>query len=178
MWQAFLERTFPGRIRTQDHDIHLAERGDGDEGPSRHGALLDPIDEKEPTLRGADMRGDYSGTQLDWKNTMIKWFIDCITIGAVLNTVAFLALMGMLKFRSVGDIADSVQSVSVICLCTFWYANIREQETIPIIVAGYKIWPIASILSFTLVPVEKRIVFLSAVGLFWGIYMSLVAARQ
>jgi len=57
-------------------------------------------------------------------------------------------------------------------MLTYW------QDTVPIIVAGYKIWPIASIISFSLVPVEKRIVFLSGVGLCWGIYMSLVAARQ
>lgn len=58
-----------------------------------------------------------------------------------------------------------------VCVCVL-------QDTIPIIVAGYKIWPLASIVSFSLIPVEKRIVFLSAVGLVWGIYMSLVAARQ
>jgi hypothetical protein len=39
-------------------------------------------------------------------------------------------------------------------------------------------WPIASIVSFTFIPVEKRIVFLSFIGMLWGIYMSLVAARQ
>ena len=48
----------------------------------------------------------------------------------------------------------------------------------PIIVAGYKMWPIASVVNFTLIPVERRIVFLSAVGWVWGVYLSLVAARQ
>ena len=43
--------------------------------------------------------------------------------------------------------------------------------------AGYKIWPLASIVSFSFVPVERRIVFLSFIGLLWGIYMSLVAAK-
>lgn len=42
---------------------------------------------------------------------------------------------------------------------------------------SYKIWPVASIINFALVPVEKRIVFLSAVGLIWGVYLSVVAAR-
>lgn len=51
------------------------------------------------------------------------------------------------------------------------------QEMVPIIVAGYKIWPIASIISFSFIPVHRRIVFLSFVGLMWGIYMSIVAAR-
>lgn len=51
------------------------------------------------------------------------------------------------------------------------------QKSIPIIVAGYKIWPLASIVSFSFVPVEKRVVFLSFIGFLWGIYMSLQAAR-
>jgi hypothetical protein len=33
-----------------------------------------------------------------------------------------------------------------------------------------------SFLSFTLIPVDRRIVFFSVFGLFWNIYMSLVAA--
>lgn len=57
------------------------------------------------------------------------------------------------------------------------HTNTVPQETIPIIVASYKIWPIASIVSFSFVPVEKRIVFLSFIGFLWGIYMSLVAAK-
>lgn len=59
----------------------------------------------------------------------------------------------------------------------FFSYSQKPQETIPIIVAGYKIWPIASIVSFTWIPVHRRIVFLSFVGLIWGIYMSLVANR-
>ena len=58
-----------------------------------------------------------------------------------------------------------------------FFCTHKNQETIPIIVAGYKIWPIASIVSFTWIPVHRRIVFLSFVGLIWGIYMSLVANR-
>lgn len=55
--------------------------------------------------------------------------------------------------------------------------NDDQQQTIPMIVAGYKIWPLASIISFTFIPVHRRIVFLSFIGLIWGIYLSLVAAR-
>lgn len=56
-------------------------------------------------------------------------------------------------------------------------ADNTPQKTVGIIVDSYKIWPVASIVNFALVPVEKRIVFLSSVGLIWGVYMSLVAAR-
>lgn len=57
------------------------------------------------------------------------------------------------------------------------HADTAPQETIPIIVDSYKIWSVASIVSFSFVPVEKRIVFLSFIGFLWGIYMSLVAAK-
>lgn len=38
-------------------------------------------------------------------------------------------------------------------------------------------WPVASFISFTCVPLERRIAWLSLVGLLWGVYMSLVAER-
>ena len=51
------------------------------------------------------------------------------------------------------------------------------KETLPIIVSSYKIWPLASIIiNFVFGPAEKRLFFLSGIGLLWGIYMSLLAA--
>lgn len=90
----------------------------------------------------------------------MKWFIDCMTIGALFNTIMFLVLIGGLKGQGIEQIMRNVRG-----------------ETVGIIVNSYKIWPIASIISFSFVPAEKRIVFLSCVGLLWGIYMSLVAAN-
>jgi hypothetical protein len=58
------------------------------------------------------------------------------------------------------------------------YNYYLPQDLFPIIYASYKIWPLASVVNFTLIPVEKRIVFLSLVGLVWGIFLSLTAARQ
>jgi len=52
----------------------------------------------------------------------------------------------------------------------------NAQETLPLIVNSYKIWPVASIVNFVFVPVERRIVFLSCVALVWNIYLSLIAA--
>ncbi|KAK5956357.1 hypothetical protein OHC33_002934 [Knufia fluminis] len=97
--------------------------------------------------------------KLNIKHTLMKWFIDCMTMGALMNTVAFLVLMGVMKGQSTERITNNIRT-----------------ETIPIIVNSYKIWPVASIVNFAFIPVEKRIVFLSCVGLVWGIYMSLVAA--
>lgn len=42
---------------------------------------------------------------------------------------------------------------------------------------GWKLWPIVSLLNFTVVPVHRRILVGSVVGLFWGIFLSLLAAK-
>ncbi|THZ43186.1 hypothetical protein D6C90_05109 [Aureobasidium pullulans] len=147
LWQHALERVFPGRkpidstktvlprYEIREHDELLGED------------VLQQEDEIE--------------TKLDWKNTMIKWFVDCMTLGALLNTAAFLILMGIMKGRSPGEIGTALRT-----------------DIFPIIYASYKIWPLASIVNFALIPVEKRIVFLSAVGLVWGVFLSLTAAKQ
>ncbi|KAK8207510.1 hypothetical protein IWZ01DRAFT_484860 [Phyllosticta capitalensis] len=151
-WQGFLERTFPAYAPSGKNAYRATELADRD------------VEAGEP--KGSHDEGGYvyaeekEKPKLNWKNTMTKWFIDCITIGAIMNTVAFLVLMGIMKGQSGAQIGNNIRT-----------------ETIPIIVAGYKVWPFASIINFTLIPVERRIVFLSAVGLCWGIYMSLVAAR-
>ncbi|KAG8413380.1 hypothetical protein J3458_012948 [Metarhizium acridum] len=136
-WQQFLERRFPGYTPTRQPyeavELQIVEEG----GDARR-----------------------APETFSYRNTLAKWFIDCMTVGAVLNTVAFLVIMGVLKARSPGSIWRSV-----------------VDDTIPIIVAGYRIWPLASIVSFSVIPVSKRIVFLSFVGFLWGVYMSLVAAR-
>ncbi|KAH7220793.1 hypothetical protein BKA60DRAFT_456621 [Fusarium oxysporum] len=152
-WQSFLERTFPA---------YPAGRG------PRLGRLNDL--EMQPTEDAPELKEGYEERmaqinkdrepQFSMRNTLTKWFVDCITAGAIMNTIAFLIIMGLLKGQGGSQI----------------WSNIKT-ETIPIIVAGYKIWPVASIISFTFIPVHRRIVFLSFIGLLWGIYMSLVASR-
>ncbi|KAI0486782.1 hypothetical protein F4859DRAFT_313486 [Xylaria cf. heliscus] len=144
MWQQLLERTFPAYERKR---------------PSAGGDSPRDLEKQVVEVPEAGA-GPEPKPKLNLKNTFAKWFIDCITLGAIFNTVAFFVLMGMLKRQPVAIIAHNVRT-----------------ETIPVIVAGYKIWPFASIISFSFIPVERRIVFLNFVGLLWGIYMSLVASR-
>lgn len=152
-WQGYLERTFPA---------YPAARG------PQLGRLSDL--EMQPTEDAPELKEGYEERmaqiskdrepQFSMRNTITKWFVDCITAGAIMNTIAFLIIMGLMKGQGGSQI----------------WSNIKT-ETIPIIVAGYKIWPVASIISFTFIPVHRRIVFLSFIGLLWGIYMSLVASR-
>ncbi|KAF4965457.1 hypothetical protein FSARC_6759 [Fusarium sarcochroum] len=152
-WQAFLERKFPayppGKAPQLDRlrDLEMQPAEDAPE-------LKEGYEERMAQIT-KDKESKFS-----MRNTLTKWFVDCITAGAIMNTIAFLVLMGLLKGQGGSQI----------------WSNIKT-ETIPIIVAGYKIWPIASIISFSFIPVHRRIVFLSFIGLLWGIYMSLVASR-
>ncbi|KAM0263948.1 hypothetical protein ACHAQJ_000983 [Trichoderma viride] len=153
IWQQFLEKSLPAYLPIyQPHghgskDIELKAMEEAAAGPSIG----------EGTLSQSEGPTQF---KFSIRNTLAKWFIDCITAGAIMNTVAFLVVMGILKGQPAVQILSNI-----------------ETETIPIIIAGYKIWPIASIISFSFIPVHRRIVFLSFVGLLWGIYMSLVAAR-
>ncbi|KAM5345231.1 hypothetical protein ACJ41O_011093 [Fusarium nematophilum] len=151
-WQQFLERTFPAYPSGRPQPERL---GDIEMKPAEDAPELKEGYEE----RMAQINRD-NAPKFSLRNTLTKWFVDCITAGAIMNTVAFLVIMGILKGQGSSQIMMNIKT-----------------ETIPIIVAGYKIWPIASIISFSFIPVHRRIVFLSFIGLLWGIYMSLVAAR-
>jgi protein Mpv17 len=51
-----------------------------------------------------------------------------------------------------------------------------ERDTIPLMMSGWKVWPVVAVGNFTLVPVERRVIVGSVVGLFWGVYLSMFAA--
>lgn len=164
-WQQLLEQSFPAYAPSTDPALPLSHR----EAEKRRN--------EDASLQGT------SRSKLNIKNTLTKWFIDCMTAGALMNTVVFIVLMGLMKGQPVGQIYQNVRTVSGSsgssssdCEDVGEITNLLQQ-TVPIIFAGYKVWPIVSIVCFSFVPVEKRIVFFSAVGLLWGIYMSLVAAR-
>lgn len=101
-------------------------------------------------------------------------------MGALLNQSMFLILIGIMKGKTMGMIVQDFRHVRTlkknqdklqtrILTC--------EQELFGLIFDSYKVWPIANFFSTTLVPVERRIIFLSFCGLLWNIYLSLVAAR-
>jgi hypothetical protein len=160
-WQEFLERSFPPREHADNSSalpLHDADR----KRESSDNQSQTPANERLLSRwipRRNSGRRNQSG-KLNLKNTIIKWFIDCITLGALMNTTAFLVIMGVLKGQSRDHIFQNLQT-----------------QTLRIIFAGYRIWPLASLVSFSFVPVRRRILFFGAVGLCWNVYMTMIAAR-
>ncbi|KAF4549940.1 Mpv17/PMP22-like protein 4 [Elsinoe fawcettii] len=99
--------------------------------------------------------------KLNKTNTAIKWVLDQ-TFGAVLNTAAFVG--GMLLLRGERDWAVIGEAV--------------RTETWPLMVAGQKLWPLFSVVSFTLIPLEYRTLAGGIVGTGWGVYLSLVEGKK
>ncbi|KAL3471773.1 hypothetical protein BJX99DRAFT_236793 [Aspergillus californicus] len=92
------------------------------------------------------------------RNTVAKIIVDQV-IGGAWNTVAFIATMGVLRGEDYEVIKGHV-------LNDFW----------PIMLAGLKLWPFVSILNFTVIPADKRLLVGNLFGVVWGIYLSLMAA--
>ena len=73
------------------------------------------VDEKRDLSDGDTDVGATSSSEpirkINWRNTFAKMFIDCITLGALVNTTLFLILMGIMKGYKKEAIIDTVQKV-------------------------------------------------------------------
>jgi len=103
----------------------------------------------------ADVNGH---EKLHKTNTAKKFALDQ-TLGATVNTLLFIAVIGAFKGKDGKAIVRD-------CQRKFW----------PLVSSGLKLWPMVSLLNFTVVPVNRRVVVGSLVGLFWGIYLSLMVS--
>lgn len=89
---------------------------------------------------------------------MMKFLFDQ-TIAGVVNIVLFVALINLLKGASFGRVWELVL-----------------EDFRPIMIARFKYRPVVSTLMYTVIPVDRRVVFGSACGVIWGVYLSLYAA--
>lgn len=89
------------------------------------------------------------------KNFLKKFLLDQ-TIGSVVNVWLFIVLINLLKGKS-------------------WaYISMRVSEDMPdVMIARLKYRPIVAGLMFTVIPVDKRVVFGSFCGVIWSVYLSL-----
>ncbi|KAL7947393.1 hypothetical protein V8C42DRAFT_317652 [Trichoderma barbatum] len=119
-----------------------------------------PVDEPSPDSK-SDPKSPEKQSQvvvkdrLNLTNTAAKFLLDQ-SLSAPLNTVAFLYLMGGMTFQSNAQIWSNIQN-------DFW----------PMLIAGYRVWPLVGLLNLSVVPFDYRQLVGSTAGLFWGIFLSL-----
>ncbi|KAJ5813550.1 uncharacterized protein N7503_000300 [Penicillium pulvis] len=89
---------------------------------------------------------------------MMKFLLDQTVAGAM-NIVLFIVLIHFLKGETLKRLWDLVL-----------------EDFRPIMIARMKYRPVVSTLMYTVIPVDRRVVFASACGVIWGIYLSLYAA--
>ncbi|EXJ60688.1 hypothetical protein A1O7_04841 [Cladophialophora yegresii CBS 114405] len=92
---------------------------------------------------------------LSLTNTAAKFLLDQ-TLGAGFNTVWFIVMINLLRGKSFEHIATTVQN-----------------DFFPMLMAGYKFWPVITLLNLVVVPFDQRMLVGGLAGLAWGMYVSL-----
>lgn len=163
LWQTWLEATFPGytqSLATSEKEKLVDETVAG-QSTSTEKPELRSRDVKQAAITSESApKPERAKEQLNIRNTAVKFLLDQ-TIGAAVNTIMFTMGIAMLRGHS-------------------WQYGWEETKTgfWPLLVAGQKLWPLVSIISLTLIPVEQRMVFGSIVGVGWGIFLSLMAGGK
>ncbi|PIB01194.1 hypothetical protein CB0940_00894 [Cercospora beticola] len=164
LWQAWLEARFPAYPGQADHPTTTTPSDEKSRGHSTGTHTTDDALHRRNADGRSKGRPGQTGSKndeakkLSVKNTAIKFTLDQ-TIGASVNTVLFIAGIALLRGQDMRSISNDVHT-------KFW----------PMTLAGQKLWPAVSILSFTVIPLEQRMLFGSVAGLVWGVYLSLAAA--
>lgn len=116
-------------------------------------------------------------TKLNIPNTIAKILIDQI-LGGALNTALYIVTLGTLRGQDYDVIQTQLQNVSpspTRSVGTYFFPANAEQDFWPIMIAGFKLWPLVSILNFTVVPADKRLLVGSLFGVIWAVYLSLLS---
>ena len=85
----------------------------------------------------------------EWWSFFPKVAIDQLTWGPFWNNT-YILLLGIMQFRPLKDI----------------WTEIKE-TTVPLIVSGLKLWPLAHCVTYGLVPVENRLLWVDLVEIVW-----------
>ncbi|RAK74761.1 uncharacterized protein BO72DRAFT_384073 [Aspergillus fijiensis CBS 313.89] len=159
LWQRFLESRFPGfpswRRRWSSALTTTTTT------TTIPGTSSTPTPPNPATTKGAPPKGEFyprsSGSSSGVRNFLAKFLLDQ-TVGSVMNIVLFVVLINLLKGVS-------------------WAAcwGLVREDFRPIMMARLKYRPLVSVLMYTVVPVDRRVVFGSACGVIWGVYLSLYA---
>jgi protein Mpv17 len=105
---------------------------------------------------------------------LIKFGLDQ-TVGAAFNIPLFLATMEVLKLQGLRNISSVIQKVYSSERGYINFILTIFQDAWSIYLAGLKLWPAVSIVSFAAIPVEQRVIFGSIAGVIWNVYLSFKA---
>lgn len=169
--QDFLEQTFPAYHATpKTSAVEKAARSDD--------AALDRAAKESPLVE----------PKLNVRNTLTKTLLDQ-TAGSVVNTFLFAMFMNSLKAamaRPEGLRGPEQSAAFLVSGAAIDYGRVDWQATlakvraefVPIITAGWRLWPAVSLVNFAFVKtVQTRNLVGGLAGVGWGIYMSLFAAK-
>jgi protein Mpv17 len=93
-----------------------------------------------------------------WTGTVIKVAIDQTTWGPLWNNT-YILLLGLMKLDKLENIFGEM-----------------KRTTIPLIVSGLKLWPLAHIVTYGLVPVQNRLLWVDLVEIIWVTILSTAAS--
>jgi hypothetical protein len=106
---------------------------------------------------------------------MAKKFMLDQTLAATVNTLLFISTIGVFKGKDRKAIWRDCRRVCF-NICQLQSLLMVKQDFWPIALSGLKLWPLVSLFNFAFVPVPRRPVVGGVVGLFWGIYLSLMVS--
>ncbi len=93
-----------------------------------------------------------------WVGTIIKVVIDQTTWGPIWNNT-YILLLGLMQFNKIENIFGEM-----------------KRTTIPLIVSGLKLWPLAHLVTYGLIPVENRLLWVDLVEIIWVTILATAAA--
>jgi hypothetical protein len=102
MWQQLLEKTFPAYLPATS--AHQRKHEDDME---MKGGIGDGIIDGDPGSQRVQERS----ARFSLRNMLTKWFVDCITLGAIMNTIAFLVIMDIMKGQGGAQIMSNIKTV-------------------------------------------------------------------
>lgn len=125
-----------------------------------------------------DGKGVEVEEKLNVRNTLVKFGLDQ-TVGAVVNVGAYIGGTRLLRGVPAVTCWDAVKEVCfTLETIIFWMMLTScSQQMWPIMKAGYRLWPAVNFIQHVFIPVEKKTVVGSLVGLGWGVYLALFAAQ-
>lgn len=94
----------------------------------------------------------------DWWGTIIKVVIDQTTWGPFWNNT-YILLLGLMKMEKIENI---------------WCE--MKRTTIPLIVSGLKLWPLAHCITYGIIPVQNRLLWVDLVEILWVTILATAAA--